>query len=444
MPQTVIIRNARIVNENTIIEGDLLIKDERIEKVGGNIDKNGSKEINAKGMYLIPGVIDDQVHFREPGLTYKADIASESRAAIAGGITSFMEMPNTKPAAITKKLLEEKYAIASNTSYGNYSFFIGATNDNLKEILSIDPKDVCGIKIFMGSSTGDLLVDNEKALDKIFKEAHTLIATHCEDELTVRKNLEMARFKWNDDIPAYYHPIIRNAEECYMSSSHAVELAKKHNTRLHILHITSEKEVGLFNNKQALKDKKITAEVCVHHLFFNDQWYESKGNLIKCNPAIKSESDRQGIWKGLLDDHIDIIATDHAPHSLEEKQSNYLNAPAGLPLVQHALPMMLNFVNQGNITIERLVEKMCHAPAICFKVKERGYIREGYYADLVLVDLKKEQIIRSEEALYKCEWTPLDGETLKGSVEHTFVNGFHAYKKGELTRPPVYRLQFDR
>lgn len=444
MSESTIIKNARIVNEGRIIEGDLKITNERIDKIGGVIDKSGAKELDAKGLYLIPGVIDDQVHFREPGLTYKADIASESRAAIAGGITSFMEMPNTKPAAVTRKLLEEKYEIASNTSYGNYSFFIGASNDNLKEILSIDPKEVCGIKIFMGSSTGDLLVDNEKALEKIFKEAHTLVATHCEDELSVRKNLEMARFKWNDEIPPYYHPIIRNAEECYLSSSFAVSLAKKYNTRLHILHITTEKEVSLFINNIPLKDKRITAEVCVHHLFFNDQWYETKGNQIKCNPAIKTESDRQGIWKGLLDNRIDIIATDHAPHTWEEKQADYLNAPAGLPLVQHALPIMLNFVDKGDISIERMVEKMSHAPADCFRMKERGYIREGYFADLVLVDPSKEQLIQSEEVLYKCGWTPLDGETLKGTVKHTFVNGFHAFDGVEVKRPPVMRIQFDR
>ncbi len=442
MSQTTVIKNARIVNENKIIEGDLLIKGDRIEKIGGTINYPNSTELNGEGLYLIPGVIDDQVHFREPGLTYKADIASESAAAVAGGVTSFMEMPNTKPAAVTNKLLEEKYAIAAQTAFANYSFFIGASNDNLDELLRIDPKEVCGIKIFMGSSTGDLLVDKVKSLENIFKQAHTLIATHCEDELSVRKNLEMARFKWNDEIPPYYHPIIRDAEECYLSSSYAISLAKKHNSRLHILHISSEKEVPLFNNKIPLKEKRITAEVCVHHLFFNDNWYEKKGNQIKCNPAIKTENDRQGIWRGLLDNHLDIIATDHAPHSWEEKQETYLNAPAGLPLVQHSLPIMMNFVNLGYLTIEKMVEKMCHAPADCFKLKERGYIREGYFADLVLVDLHKENKISNQDVMYKCGWTPLDGETLIGTVAHTFVNGFHAFKNGELVKPPVCRLQF--
>jgi len=443
MSQTTIIKNARIVNENKIIEGDLLIKGDRIEKIGGIINSPNANELNGEGLYLLPGVIDDQVHFREPGLTYKADIATESAAAVAGGVTSFMEMPNTRPAAVTNKLLEEKYDIASQNSYANYSFFIGASNDNLDELLRIDPTRVCGIKIFMGSSTGDLLVDKPKALENIFKQAHTLIATHCEDELSVRKNLEMARFKWNDEIPPYYHPIIRDAEECYLSSSYAVSLAKKYNARLHILHISSEKEVSLFSNKLPLIDKRITAEACVHHLFFNDSWYESKGNQIKCNPAIKTENDRQGIWRGLLDNHIDIIATDHAPHTWEEKQEPYLLAPAGLPLVQHALPLMMNFVNLGNLTLEKMVEKMCHAPADCFKIRERGYIREGYFADLVLVDLNKESVIRNEDARYKCAWTPLNGETLKGTVEHTFINGFHAFRTGELIKPPVRRLQFN-
>lgn len=442
MSQTTIIRNARIVNENKIIEADLLIKADRIEKIGGIINNHFDNELNAEGLFLIPGVIDDQVHFREPGLTYKADIASESAAAVAGGITSFMEMPNTKPAAVTNKLLEEKYAIAAQTAFANYSFFIGASNDNLDELLRIDPKEVCGIKIFMGSSTGDLLVDKEKSLENIFKQAHTLIATHCEDELSVRKNLEMARFKWNDEIPPSYHPVIRDAEECYLSSSFAVSLAKKHNTRLHILHISSEKEVSLFANNISLKEKRITAEVCVHHLFFNDSWYEKKGNQIKCNPAIKSEIDRQGIWKGLLENNIDIIATDHAPHTWDEKQEPYLLAPAGLPLVQHSLPIMMNFVNNGMLSIEKMVEKMCHAPADCFRVRERGYLREGYFADLVLVDLHKENTIRNKDVRYKCAWTPFDGEILKGTVEHTFVNGFHAYNRGELFKPPVSRLKF--
>lgn len=440
----ILIKNTTIVNEGKQIQGDLLIVNGRIEKIGGIIDAKGCYEIDGTNLHTLPGVIDDQVHFREPGLTHKANIASESKAAIAGGITSFMEMPNTSPAAITNSLLENKYNIAQNSSWANYSFFLGTSNDNLDEIKRVDVKKVCGVKIFMGSSTGDLLVDNIQSLENVFKECPTLISTHCEDETTIKRNLAVAIEQYGDEIPPSAHPHIRNAEGCYLSSSFAISLAKKHNTRLHILHISTAIEVDLFDNSLPLEQKMITSEACVHHLYFNDTFYASKGNLIKCNPAIKSETDRQAIWKGLLDNRIDIIATDHAPHTWNEKQLPYLEAPAGLPLVQHALPIMLNSFNQGHISLEMLVEKMCHAPAKCFKIENRGFIREGYFADLCLVDIHKQKTMQNKDVYYKCGWTPLAGESLKGTVEHTILNGNHLYNQGDFKKGNAMRLSFDR
>ena len=440
----ILIKNTTIVNEGKQIQGDLLIVNGRIEKIGGIIDAKGCYEIDGTNLHTLPGVIDDQVHFREPGLTHKANIASESKAAIAGGVTSFMEMPNTSPAAITNSLLENKYNIAQNSSWANYSFFLGTSNDNLDEIKRVDVKNVCGVKIFMGSSTGDLLVDNIQSLENVFKECPTLISTHCEDEATMKRNLAVAIEQYGDEIPTSAHPHIRNAEGCYLSSSFAISLAKKHNTRLHILHISTAIEVDLFDNSIPLEQKMITSEACVHHLYFNDIFYTSKGNLIKCNPAIKSETDRQAIWKGLLDNRIDIIATDHAPHTWNEKQLPYLKAPAGLPLVQHALPIMLNSFNQGHISLEMLVEKMCHAPAKCFKIENRGFIREGYFADLCLVDIRKQKTIQNKDVYYKCGWTPLAGESLKGTVEHTILNGNHVYNQGDFKKGNAMRLSFDR
>lgn len=440
----IIIKNTRIVNEGQIVEGDLLIRNGRIEKIGGIITNSTAREIDGTGLHTLPGVIDDQVHFREPGLTHKADIASESKAAIAGGVTSFMEMPNTVPAAVTNELLEEKYNIAKNTSRANYSFFLGTSNDNIDEIRKVDVKNVCGVKIFMGSSTGNLLVDSVDVLEAVFRECPTLIATHCEDEATIKRNYESAIEQFGDEIPPEWHPIIRSAEGCYLSSSYAVSLARKFNSRLHILHISTAVETDLFQNDMPLSKKNITSEACVHHLFFNDTWYAQKGNLIKCNPAIKTENDRQSIWEALLSDKIDIIATDHAPHTWNEKQLPYSKAPSGLPLVQHSLPIMLNFCNQGMISIENIVRKMSHAPAECFRIKERGFIREGYHADLVLVDTSREQKISNTQVHYKCGWTPLAGEKLKGTVEHTILNGHHVYEKGEFRMVTGERLQFDR
>ena len=382
-----LLKGATIVNEGKSFVGDVLIHNHRIIKIETDITPTPDMEVlDLNGKFLLPGCIDDQVHFREPGLTHKGSILSESRAAVAGGITSFMEMPNTVPNALTQVLLEDKYTIAQHNSPANYSFFMGASNDNLEEVLKTDEKNVCGVKIFMGSSTGNMLVDNETTLNNLFSQVPLLIATHCEDEATIRKNTEIYKEKYGENIPISAHPLIRSEEACYLSSSMAVALAKKHNTRLHILHISTAKEVGLFDNKTPLANKRITAEACVHHLWFSDKNYIEKGNFIKWNPAVKTEQDRDGIWKGLLDNHIDIIATDHAPHTLDEKSQTYLKAPSGGPLVQHALLAMLEKVKEGVLSIEKVVEKMAHAPAICFQLAERGFIREGYYADLVVVD----------------------------------------------------------
>jgi len=427
-----LIKNAHIVNENKIFSGDVLIKDGRIEKVAGEISNLpfAVEEINAEGKYLIPGMIDDQVHFREPGLTHKATIYTEARAAVAGGVTSFMEMPNTKPPAVTQVLLEDKYNIAANTSLANYSFFMGATNDNLDELKKTDASKVCGIKVFMGSSTGNMLVDNNEALEKIYSECNNLIAIHSESEEVINRNLSIYREKYGDNIPIECHPHIRSVEACYVSTQKAVALAKKYNTRLHILHISTEEELELFDNTFPLAQKRITAEACVHHLWFDADDYKEYGGLIKCNPAIKEARHKKAILNGLLNDKIDILATDHAPHTWEEKQGDYMHCPSGLPLVQHPLLMMLDFYHDGKISLEKIVEKASHAPAVCFKIRERGYIREGYKADLVLVDLNRKHTVSKENIYYKCGWSPLEGHTFNSSIDTIFVNGNKVFANG--------------
>ncbi|WP_316806369.1 dihydroorotase [Pedobacter agri] len=440
-----LIKAATIVNEGQKIVADVLIEDGFIAKIGHNLSAAGATEINAEGQYLLPGMIDDQVHFREPGLTHKADIFTESMAAVAGGITSFMEMPNTVPNTLTQDLLADKYAIAAETSLANYSFYMGASNDNIEEVLKTDARNVCGIKVFMGSSTGNMLVDNEKTLENIFSKAPILVATHCEDEATIRHNLAEFKAKYGDDLTIDMHPLIRSAEACYKSSSLAVELAKTYQTRLHILHISTAKEIALFDNTIALKDKKITAEACVHHLWFNDQDYATKGNFIKWNPAVKTEADQNGVLAGVLSDHIDVIATDHAPHTLEEKNQPYAQAPSGGPLVQHALPALLEMHLQGKISLEKIVEKTAHNLAICFDIEKRGFIREGYWADLVLVDLKDSWKVTKLNNFYKCGWSPFDGDTFQASITHTFVSGNLAYQKGKFTTDQIgKRLTFAR
>lgn len=440
----VLIKNATVVNEGSKEIKDVFIKDGRIEKISDSINpKEGHREIDASGLYLIPGVIDDQVHFREPGLTHKANIGSEARAAVAGGTTSFMEMPNTNPPALTHALLEDKYAIAANTSVANYSFFMGVSNDNTDEVLRTNDrkKDICGIKIFMGSSTGNMLVDNYITLNKLFSESELLIATHCEDERIIKANKDL----YPDADNASYHPLIRNTEACFESSFSAVQLAKKYNTRLHILHISTAKELQLFTNLFPLEDKRITSEVCVHHLYFTADDYAVQGNLIKCNPAIKAPENKAALWEALLDDRLDIIATDHAPHTWEEKQQPYQQAPAGVPLVQHSLLLMLEAVKEGKISLEKVVDKMCHAPATCFQIKERGYIREGYHADLVLLNLHDSTTVTKENILYKCGWSPFEGHTFPAQVTHTFVNGQVVYENGRVNDDiRGERLSFDR
>ena len=425
----------------------MLIEDDRISKISQVIDnKYNATEINGEGKYLLPGVIDDQVHFREPGLTHKANIHSESIAAVAGGTTSFMEMPNTKPAALTQELLEEKYQIAANSSPANYSFFMGTSNENTDEILNTNDKknDVCGIKIFMGSSTGNMLVDNHLTLDKVFRETELLIATHCEDERIIKANLEAFQKSGKNILPSD-HPIIRNEEACFESSLMAVQLAKRNNTRLHILHISTAKELQLFTNLIPLEQKRITSEVCVHHLHFTADDYATLGNKIKCNPAIKAPENKAALWEALLDDRLDIIATDHAPHTIEEKSGDYLHAHAGLPLVQHSLLLMLHYVKEGKISIEKVVEKMSHAPARCFQIAERGFIREGYYADLVLVDMNKTTTASKENILYKCGWSPLEGFQFPATIEKTFVNGYPVYENGKVDASyRGMRLKFNR
>jgi dihydroorotase len=418
-----LIKSATIVNENQQFVADVLVKDGLINRIDKQIDVKADREINAEDLYLFPGCIDDQVHFREPGLTHKANIYTESRAAVAGGITSFMEMPNTVPNTLTQQLLEDKYQIASKTSLANYSFYMGASNDNIEEVLRTDTANVCGIKVFMGSSTGNMLVDNPNTLENIFAQSPMLVATHCEDEATIKSNLEHYKQLLGENIPVRLHPKIRSEEACYLSSSMAVDLAKKHNTRLHILHISTEKETYLFDNTIPLKDKRITAEACIHHLWFTDKDYETKGNLIKWNPAVKTERDRDAILKAVLNGRIDVIATDHAPHTLEEKSLPYLQAPSGGPLVQHALPAMLELYHRGKITLEQIAEKMAHNVATCFQIETRGFIREGYYADLVLVNLNQPWTVDKENILYKCKWSPFEGATFKSKIACTIVSG---------------------
>ena len=442
-----LIKNTSIVNEGQIHTGDVLIEDKRIAKISQVIDnKHNAIEINGEGKFLLPGVIDDQVHFREPGLTHKANIHTESIAAVAGGTTSFMEMPNTKPAALTQELLEEKYVIAANSSPANYSFFMGTSNDNTEEILRTNEKksDVCGIKIFMGSSTGNMLVDNHLTLDRVFRETELLIATHCEDERIIKANLEAFQ-KTGKPISPSDHPIIRNEEACFESSLMAVQLAKRNNTRLHILHISTAKELQLFTNLIPLEQKRITSEVCVHHLHFTADDYATLGNKIKCNPAIKAKENKAALWEALMDDRLDIIATDHAPHTIEEKSGDYLHAYAGLPLVQHSLQLMLHYHREGKITLEKVVEKMSHAPAKCFQIAERGFIREGYYADLVLVNLHQSNTVSKDNLLYKCGWSPLEGFQFPATVEKTFVNGYPVYQNGKVDSTyRGMRLKFNR
>ena len=443
----ILIKNAKIVNEGTIFEGDVLIENDLIVEIADSISLKTSDciVVDAEGNYLMPGAIDDQVHFREPGLTHTGDIESESRAAVAGGITSFIEQPNTVPNAVTQEILEDKYQIASQKSFANYSFMMGATNDNLEEVLKTNTKNVAGIKIFLGSSTGNMLVDNEAVLEKIFSSTPMLIAVHCEDETTIKNNLAAFKEQYGDDVPVTAHNLIRSAEACYISSSKAVALAKKTGARLHIFHLSTAKEMELFTNKIPLEEKKITAEVCVHHLWFTDEDYKTKGNFIKWNPAVKTADDRAELWKALNDGRIDVIATDHAPHTKEEKQQSYLNAPSGGPLVQHAVVAMFEAHHQGKISVEKIVEKMCHNPAKLFKIEKRGFIKEGYYADLVIVNPSLPWSVKSDNILYKCGWSPFEGFTFKSRITHTFVNGELVYNNFKVkdTRAGK-RLLFDR
>jgi len=443
----ILIKNAKIVNEGAIFEGDVLIENEFIVEIADFISAKSSdcKIIDAEGNFLIPGAIDDQVHFREPGLTHKGDIESESRAAVAGGITSFIEQPNTIPNALTQEILEEKYQIAEHHSYANYSFMMGASNDNLAEVLKTNPKNVAGIKIFLGSSTGNMLVDNEEVLERIFSSTPLLIAVHCEDETTIKNNLEQFKAEYGEDIPVAAHHLIRSEEACYISSSKAIALAKKTGARLHIFHLSTAKEMELFTNKIPLEQKKITAEVCIHHLWFTNKDYETKGNFIKWNPAVKTEKDRNALWEALLDDRIDVIATDHAPHTLEEKQQSYLKAPSGGPLVQHAVVAMFEAYLQGKISVEKIVQKMAHNPAILFKIEKRGFVKVGYYADLAIVNSGLPWTVKKENIFAKCGWSPFEDFTFRSRVTHTFVNGelvYHNFKVKDIRRGK--RLLFDR
>ena len=427
-----LLKNARIINEGQDFISDLLINGAYIEKIGTSLSDETATVIDLEGKLLLPGMIDDQVHFREPGLTHKGNIRTESRTAVAGGITYFMEMPNTQQNATTQELLADKYAIAAASSIANYSFFMGATNENIEEVLKTDPATVCGVKIFMGSSTGNMLVDNEETLTGIFSQCPMLIATHCDDEATIRKNLALYEEKYGQDMAMKYHPEIRNAAACYLSSSMAVNLAKKYDTRLHILHISTAIETNLFRNDIPLAQKRITAEACIHHLWFSDADYDKKGSYIKWNPAVKSQVDQDGIWAALNDDRIDILATDHAPHTIEEKEQNYFKAPSGGPLVQHAVLAILEKVDEGKISLVRAVEKMAHAPAICFKIEKRGFIREGYFADLVIVDSTKKLTVTKENVLYKCGWSPFEGVTFNHTIDTTFVNGEIVYAGNKI------------
>ena len=442
---TTLIKNATIVNEGKIFQSDLFLQNGIIQEISENIDRTAEKVVDATGKHLIAGVIDDQVHFREPGLTHKAEIYTEAKAAVAGGITSFMEMPNTKPQSLTQELLEKKFKKAAKVSLANFTFFMGASNDNLDEVLKTDPKTVGAVKIFMGSSTGNMLVDNRSVLEEIFAKSPMLIAVHCEDESTIETNTEKYKAQFGENIPIEYHPKIRSAEACYKSSSMAVELAKKYNTRLHVFHLSTAKEMELFDNSIPLEKKRITAEVCIHHLWFDESQYAKKGTHIKWNPAVKTPTDRKAVFQALLDDKIDLIATDHAPHTLEEKDNTYFKAPSGGPLVQHALPAMLEFYHQGKMTLPKIVEKMCHAPAVCFQIENRGFIREGYAADLVLIDLNKPWQVNKDNILYKCGWSPFEGITFQSSITHTWVNGHLAYVNGYFDESQKgQRLLFNR
>ncbi len=446
LTKKLIIRNAEIVNEGQIFIGDLSIENSFISEIKeGSISGSFETEIDATGLTLIPGMIDDQVHFREPGLTHKANIFSESRAAVAGGITSFMEMPNTVPNTVTQELLENKYSLAKANSAANYSFFMGANNENLDEVLKTNQKDVCGIKVFMGSSTGNMLVDNKKILSQIFEHSPMLIATHCEDEMTIRRNMANYKEKYGEEIPFDYHPLIRSVEACYLSSSLAVDLAKKFSTRLHILHISTEKELSLFNSSLPLEQKKITAECCIHHLWFNDSHYSKKGSLIKWNPAVKKESDRKAIISGIQNNVIDIIATDHAPHTIAEKNNNYCNAPSGGPLVQHAILALMDLVKKKEISLTDIVRKTSHDVAKCFKIEKRGFLRTGYNADLVLINRNKEHTVNKNNLLYKCGWSPFEGHSFSSTIDSTIINGEIVFKDGKINESfRGERLKFDR
>ena len=441
-----LIKNATIVNEDEIFVSDILIENGIIKQIDREIDAvEGAEIIDAKGLHLFPGLIDDQVHFREPGLTHKGEIYTEAKAAVAGGVTSYMEMPNTNPQAVTYDELEKKYKRASEVSLANYSFFMGATNDNIAELEKVDYKKVCGVKIFMGSSTGNMLVDKKETLEKIFSSVKALIATHCEDDELIKQNQKRILEEYGEDLPAYFHPVIRNEEACYASSSMAVELAKKHNTRLHILHISTAKELALFENRTPLKQKRITTEACIHHLWFCDDDYKTKGNFIKWNPAVKTTYDRDKIFEAVLNGTIDVIATDHAPHTMEEKQQPYLKAPSGGPLVQHSLQALLNFYHDKKITLQQIARKASHNVADIFDIDKRGYVREGYFADLVLVDLNKPQTVSKQNILYKCAWSPFEGHTFKSSIITTFVNGNKVYDRGAFSENiKGERLLFNR
>lgn len=439
----ILIKNGTIVNEGKSFKGNLVLENDKIVDITTNESGNYDQVIDASGQFVLPGAIDDQVHFREPGLTHKGEIFTESKAAIAGGITSYMEMPNTVPNALTQDLLEDKYKIAAQRSFANYSFFMGVSNDNIKEVIKTDPKNVCGIKVFMGSSTGNMLVDNSETLEELFAKAPTIIAAHCEDEATIKANLE--KYKGKEGIDATYHPIIRDVDACYISSSKAIQLANKHNARLHILHISTAKETELFTNSIPLKEKKITSEACIHHLWFSDEDYKTKGNFIKWNPAVKSAADREGIWKAVLDGRIDVIATDHAPHTFEEKSKPYPEAPSGGPLVQHALLAMYEFVKNGKLPVETVVQKMAHNVADLFQIEKRGYIRQGYYADIVILDPNQKTTVSKNNLHYKCGWSPFEGQVFNSKVTHTFINGDLVFCNDKFDETPKgKRLTFER
>ena len=440
-----LIKNAKLVNENSIFESDILIQDQRIQKIDKDITDADATIIDGQGKYVLPGVIDDQVHFREPGLTHKGSIATESRAALAGGITTYMEQPNTNPQTTTIEKLEEKFLMGKAASFANYSFLFGGTNDNLEELKRLDKNACSGVKLFLGSSTGNMLVDNEVVIEQIFRNTEMRISAHCEDEQTIKNNLAKYKEQYGDDIPVKYHHLIRSEEACYLSSSKAIALAKSTGARLHVFHLSTGKEMDLFRNDLPIEEKKITAEVCIHHLWFSDADYDTKGTLIKWNPAVKTAEDRTALWKALLDDRIDVIATDHAPHLLSEKENVYTKAPSGGPLVQHALPAMLDKYHEGIISLEKIVEKMCHNPARLFDIEKRGYIREGYYADLVLVDLNDDWKVGPDTTAYKCGWSPFDNHTFKSKISHTFINGHLGYENGNFsTEKNAMRLTFDR